>query len=174
MRLSAKDAVGMALVAFTGLVVLVRDGAPRHELAQRGAAARLDGGLATAADATRPTVFFDVNVLPTDREVAVPHRVVVVRGSRIERVGQVGDFAVPRDARRIDGDGSAYLVPDPRNPLGSIEPGTLADLVLLERDPKESADGLGHPAGAMVHGHWYGEGEIEGVLSGTRYEIAAP
>jgi len=153
MRLSAKDSVGIAVVAFAALVALVHRSLPRQGLTG-GVVARATG---------RPTVFFDFNVLPADREVAEPHQVVVVRGATIERVGEVGEIDVPDDARRIEGGGSDFLVPGPANTLGTIEPGTLADLVLLEQDPRQSLEAFRHPAGAMIRGRWYGRAEIDGV-----------
>jgi len=154
MRLSAKDSVGIALVAFAAFVALVHRSLPRQ-------GAR--GGTVIARATDRPTVFFDFNVLPADREVAQPHQVVVVRGATIERVGEVGEIDVPDDARRIEGGGSDFLVPGPSNTLGTIEPGTLADLVLLEQDPRQSLEAFRHPAGAMIRGRWYGRAEIDGV-----------
>lgn len=154
MRPSAKDSAGIVLVAITALVAIVHKGLPR-------AGSTMGPAVAQATD--RPTVFFDFNILPADREVAVPHQVVVVRGSTIERVGDVGEVDLPQGARRIEGGGSDFLVPGPRNTLGTIEPGTLADLVLLEEDPRRSLDAFRHPAGAMIRGRWYGRAEIDGV-----------
>lgn len=159
MRLSTKDAVGVALVAFTGLVVLVHNNSTSPDQLQ---------GLVEGQSDGQATVFFDFNVLPTNRDVALPHQVVVVRGAVIERIGQVGTFTLPEAARRIEGGGSAYLVPGPRNVLGAIEPGTLADLLLLERDPRDGVEVRRHPLGAMIHGRWYGRRMIDGMLAAAR------
>lgn len=156
MRPSAKDSAGIVLVALAALVAIVHKGLPRP--------GNLSPAVTQATD--RPTVFFDFNILPADREVAVPHQVVVVRGATIERVGDVGEVDLPDDARRIEGGGSDFLVPGPKNTLGTIEPGTLADLVLLEEDPRRSLDAFRHPAGAMIRGHWYGRAELGGSAEG--------
>ncbi len=153
MRLSVKDSAGIALVAFAALVALVHRGLPRQRAT----------GPAVARAADRPTVFFDFNVLPADREVAEPHQVVVVRGATIERVGDVGEVAVPDGARRIEGGGSDFLVPGPTNTLGTIEPGTLADLVLLDQDPRQSLEAFRHPTGTMIRGRWYGREQLQGA-----------
>jgi imidazolonepropionase-like amidohydrolase len=169
MRLSTKDLTGLALVAFTGMVVVVRDGSTRYgareELAVDQPEAQPGGGLASTDVPSRTTVFFDFNVLTDGRDVALPHQVVLVRGSRIERIGEVGTFTVPDGARRIEGRGSVYLVPGPESVLGRIAPGAGADLLLLERDPRDGVEARRHALGAMIRGRWYGRTEIDGIFA---------
>ena len=64
--------------------------------------------LATAC-ASR-TAIVGVNVIPMDREGVLADQTVIVRGERIERVGDTGLTRVPLGAKRIDGRGK-YLIP---------------------------------------------------------------
>jgi imidazolonepropionase-like amidohydrolase len=52
----------------------------------------------------------DVNVIPMDRDVVLPHQVVILRGDRIAAFGPVSALGVPRGAIRIDGR-NRYLIP---------------------------------------------------------------
>lgn len=60
--------------------------------------------------AAQTTAFVDVNVVPMDRRVALPHRVVLVDGERIAAIGAIDSLNVPAGARRIEGRGR-YLIP---------------------------------------------------------------
>jgi imidazolonepropionase-like amidohydrolase len=62
-----------------------------------------------AARAESDIAFVHVNVVPMDRERALRDQTVLVRGDRIAAVG--GDIAIPADAKRIDGHGTAWLMP---------------------------------------------------------------
>ena len=56
------------------------------------------------------TAFVDVNVVPMDRRVVLPHRVVLVDGERIVAIEAVDSVRIPANARRIEGRGR-YLIP---------------------------------------------------------------
>jgi imidazolonepropionase-like amidohydrolase len=66
----------------------------------------LIAGLASAL-----TAFVDVNVLPMDSQRVLRHQTVVVEGETIVSIGAVGKVDVPRDATKIDGGGTKYLLP---------------------------------------------------------------
>ena len=66
----------------------------------------LIAGLASAL-----TAFVDVNVLPMDSQRVLRHQTVVVEGDTIASLGAVGKVVVPRDATKIDGGGTKYLLP---------------------------------------------------------------
>jgi hypothetical protein len=67
---------------------------------------------APAAEPAPPdTAFIDVNVLPMDAERVLEHQTVVVRGRFIVALGPVAGTAIPDGAQRIDGHGSAFLLP---------------------------------------------------------------
>jgi hypothetical protein len=66
----------------------------------------LVAGLASAL-----TAFVDVNVLPMDSPRVLRHQTVVVEGDTIVSIGAVGRVDVPRDATKIDGGGTKYLLP---------------------------------------------------------------
>ena len=57
------------------------------------------------------TAFVDVNVVSMDRPGVLPHRVVIVAGSAIVAVASRDSIAVPKTARRIEGNGDRYLLP---------------------------------------------------------------
>ncbi len=76
----------------------------------------LQTGVLRAADppaspATADTAFIDLNVLPTDAERVLTHQTVVVRGRSIVALGPVTSTSVPLGALRIDGQGTAFLLP---------------------------------------------------------------
>lgn len=60
--------------------------------------------------AAQATAFVDVNVVPMDRRIVLPHRVVVIEGERIAAIGSVDSITIPVNARRIEGRGR-YLIP---------------------------------------------------------------
>lgn len=64
--------------------------------------------LAQSGTNTR-TAFVDVNVVPMDRERVLPHQTVVTENGRITAIGT--SVAAPKDARVIEGHGSAFLSP---------------------------------------------------------------
>ncbi len=53
----------------------------------------------------------DVNVVPMDRERVLHHQTVLVRDGTISQIGPVEDVAIPGDVQRVEGSGTAYLVP---------------------------------------------------------------
>lgn len=57
------------------------------------------------------TAFVDVQVVPMDRERVLAHQTVLVRGTRIIELGAVRQISVPPQAVRVDGAGTAYLLP---------------------------------------------------------------
>jgi imidazolonepropionase-like amidohydrolase len=72
-------------------------------------------------------VFVDVNVVPMDSNRVIPHQNVVVRGDRIEAVGNPSSVAVPPGATTIDGRG-LWLMPgliDMHVHLNAPDDGTL-------------------------------------------------
>lgn len=58
----------------------------------------------------RITVFERVSVVPMDRERVVANQTVVIRGDRIETIGESGRVTVPAGATRVDGSGQ-FLIP---------------------------------------------------------------
>jgi imidazolonepropionase-like amidohydrolase len=68
-------------------------------------------GLAAApTDAQDVTAFRNVNVIPMDSQRVLAGQTVIVRGARIESVGEASRAQIPPGARVIDGTGR-YLVP---------------------------------------------------------------
>jgi imidazolonepropionase-like amidohydrolase len=162
MRLSTMDAVGVGLVGLTCLVLIARG----MSLAHRGPESVADAGTSPRGSVNAgATAFVDFNLLPANRDVVLPHQVVLVRGSVIERVGEVGTFSLPRGARRIDGGGSQYLLPGPQATARGVEPGASADLVLLDEDPRGSIEARRHTVGVMVRGRWYGREDLDRALA---------
>jgi imidazolonepropionase-like amidohydrolase len=88
-------------------------------------------GVATGAPtAQRPSVsaFVDVNVVPMDAERVLPHQTVLVRGDTIVRVAPVAEVPIPPDALRIEGRGTAYVLPglaDMHTHVESVDDATL-------------------------------------------------
>lgn len=68
---------------------------------------------AAAAFAQGPadTAFVDVRVVPMEDARVLEHQTVLVHGRRIVAVGPVADIAVPEGSQRIEGHGSACLLP---------------------------------------------------------------
>lgn len=100
----------------------------------------------------RGTVAFrDVNLMPMTCQCILPHQVVVVSGGTIGQVGPLGQVAIPRGARTIEGRGNAWLLPG------------LADMHVHTADAEELplylangvttilnlGDGAGHPSGRL-------------------------
>ena len=86
---------------------------------------------ANAAEAPRVTAFVDVNVVPMDREIVLPHQTVVVRGDTIVALGSMGQVTVPADARRVEGQGKVWLMPGLADMHTHVEQSTDAALYLL-------------------------------------------
>jgi hypothetical protein len=64
-----------------------------------------------ALSAQDTTAFVDVNVIPMDRQAVLPHRVVLVARGAVVAVASQDSIVVPRSARRIEGNGTSYLLP---------------------------------------------------------------
>lgn len=110
MRLDVKDWVGAGVVLATLTVVGIHSGPFGHPDGHRSRVADA-GGSVTSPVGEPATAFVDFNVVPMDRDVVVPHQVVVVRDGVIERIGDVGIVEPPRGAVIIEGDGTQYLAP---------------------------------------------------------------
>ncbi|MDH3422161.1 MAG: amidohydrolase family protein [Gemmatimonadota bacterium] len=110
MRLDAKDAAGVAVILCTLGVVAVHNGPFGHPDGHRAGVADA-GGSVTSAVGEPTTAFVDFNVVPMDRDVVLPHQVVVVRGGFIQQIGPVGTVEPPRGANIIEGNGTGYLSP---------------------------------------------------------------
>jgi imidazolonepropionase-like amidohydrolase len=67
--------------------------------------------LPVAARSEAVTAFVDVHVVPMDRERVLDHQTVLVRGARIETIGAVRSVRIPAEASRVEGHGSAYVLP---------------------------------------------------------------
>jgi len=61
---------------------------------------------------------------------------------------------------------------------GTIAPGKMADLVLLEADPLQNINNVFRQAGVILHGCWLPEAELQAELAGMgdslRGRCAAP
>ena len=77
----------------------------------------------------RVTAFVDVTVIPMDRERALPHQTVVVRGDRIVEIGPASRVTVPEGGVRVDGRGK-YLIPGLAEMHAHIPGGQAADSVV--------------------------------------------
>lgn len=58
----------------------------------------------------RSIAFVNVNVVPMDREVVLPHQTVIVADGKIVTVGPTRSVKIPSNSRRIDG-ANRYLMP---------------------------------------------------------------
>jgi hypothetical protein len=67
--------------------------------------------LSVAARSETVTAFVDVRVVPMDRERVLDHQTVLVRGGLIEAVGPVRSVRIPAEATRVEGHGTAYVLP---------------------------------------------------------------
>lgn len=61
--------------------------------------------------ASSPIGFVDVNIVPMDEERVLYHQTVLVQDEVIAHIGPVGKVAIPDGAQRVEGNGTAYLVP---------------------------------------------------------------
>jgi hypothetical protein len=66
---------------------------------------------AAGAQTDAVTAFVDVHVVPMDRERVLDHQTVLIRGTQITALGPVRRVAIPPGAMRVEGHGSAYLLP---------------------------------------------------------------
>jgi len=110
MRFDLKDKVGAGVVLGALAVVVVHSGPLGHPGGHHIGVADA-GGSVTSPVGEPSTAFVDFNVVPMDRDVVLPHQVVVVRGAFIERIGPVGTVEVPRGAKVVEGDGTRFLAP---------------------------------------------------------------
>lgn len=63
------------------------------------------------ACADSPLAFVDVNVVPMDRERVLKHQTVLVQDKTILQIGPARKVTIPQDAQRVEGNGTAYLLP---------------------------------------------------------------
>jgi imidazolonepropionase-like amidohydrolase len=110
MRLDLKDAVGAAVVFGAFAAVAIHNSSLGHPGGHSGAIADA-GGSVTGPVGAPATAFVDFNVVPMDRDVVLPHQIVIVRDGLIERIGDVGSIEPPMGATLIEGDGTQYLAP---------------------------------------------------------------
>jgi hypothetical protein len=110
--------------------------------------------------------FVDVTVLPMDRDRALPHHTVLIRGSTIEAVGPNASVKVPSGAKRIDGRGK-FLMPglvDMHAHLmaGVGNPGDGADyqFTWYLTNGVTTARGLGSPPGYLTTRDRANRGEV--------------
>jgi cytosine/adenosine deaminase-related metal-dependent hydrolase len=66
---------------------------------------------APLAQAAVDTAFVDVRVVPMEDSRVLEHQTVLVQGRRIVALGPVASTVVPKGSQRIEGHGTAYLVP---------------------------------------------------------------
>jgi imidazolonepropionase-like amidohydrolase len=110
LRLDVKDLVGVAVILGAAGVVVIHNGPFGHPDGHRLGIADA-GGSVTSPVGEPATAFVDFNVVPMDRDVVLPHQVVIVRGGFIEQIGSIDVVELPRGAVLVEGDGSAYLAP---------------------------------------------------------------
>lgn len=110
MRLDRKDAVGAAVVICALGAVAVHNGPLGHPDGHRSPVADA-GGSVTSPVGEPATAFVDFNVLPMDRDVVLRRQTLVVRGRRIEQIGDADAVDPPLGATIVEGDGSQYLIP---------------------------------------------------------------
>ena len=67
--------------------------------------------LSAAAQTDSVTAFVDVHVVPMENEQVFDHQTVLVQGAKITAVGPVRNIKIPSKAARVDGHGTAYLLP---------------------------------------------------------------
>ena len=60
--------------------------------------------------ASNKIAFVDVNVVPMDREIVVPHQTVIVGDGKIITIGATQSVKIPDGAQRIKGN-NRYLMP---------------------------------------------------------------
>ena len=82
-----------------------------HESATMPASTVAQRAPAHALAPQLPTAFIDVTVVPMDVERELPHQTVVTREGRIVALGPTATTAVPDDAKRIERNGSGFLIP---------------------------------------------------------------
>ena len=83
----------------------------------------------------------------------------------IDELAEAGlsDGEVLRAATSSAGDFVRQEV-DGASTLGWIVEGGVADLVLVEGDPRANRSELRTPTGVMVRGRWYSRAELDGLL----------
>jgi Amidohydrolase family len=82
-----------------------------REMATLLAIAAIFWTLSAEAQESAVTAFVDVQVVPMDREHLLAHQTVLVRGARIAEIGPASQVRVPPEAARVDGHGTAFLLP---------------------------------------------------------------
>jgi imidazolonepropionase-like amidohydrolase len=110
MKFTAKDTVGLALVAGTLGALLVHIGPDGHDARHPTAVADAGGSVTTAASATT-VAFVDVNVVPMEGNTVLRRQVVIVEDGFIRRIGPFGAIEPPPGAQIVNGGGTRYLMP---------------------------------------------------------------
>jgi len=110
MRLDTQDKVGAAVLLGALATVIVHSSSAEHRHGLDAGVADARGSV-TSPVGERATAFVDFNLVPMDRDVVLPHQVVVVRDGFIETIGDVEDVELPPGAHVIEGDGTQYLAP---------------------------------------------------------------
>jgi len=109
-RVDPKDVVGAGVMLAALAVVAIHNGPLGHPNGHNNRVA--DAGGSVTSPVGEPAIaFVDFNVVPMDRDVVLRHQTLVVRGRRIERIGDVDAVELPRGIQRIEGDGTQYLAP---------------------------------------------------------------
>lgn len=67
--------------------------------------------LRATAQTDSVTAFVDVHVVPMESEQVFDHQTVLVQGAKITAVGPARNIKIPSKAARVDGHGTAYLLP---------------------------------------------------------------
>src|SRR4051794_21367008 len=80
-----------------------------------------------APEASPPTAFVGVTVVPADRERVIADQTVVVQGGRITALGPVAKVKVPAGALRVDGKGK-FLMPGLCDMHGRLPEGSASAL----------------------------------------------
>jgi imidazolonepropionase-like amidohydrolase len=92
--------------------------------------------------------FVNVTVIPMDRERTLPDQTVIVRGSRIERLGPSASTTVPAGVRRIEARGK-YLLPGLSEMHAHIPPGNATDAEIERVLVLYSVNGIGTIRGML-------------------------
>lgn len=110
MKLTVKDKVGIFMVVSTSAALLAHGIDSGHRDSHRTPIADA-GGAVTSAVEVATIAFYDVNVVPMDREGVMRSQVVLVQDGFVTRIGPVGVVEVPAGSLRIEGGGTRYLAP---------------------------------------------------------------
>ena len=110
----------------------------------------------------------NVNVVPMDSERVLEGQTVIVRGDRIEAVGEASSVEVPEDAVRIDGAGK-YVMPGLAEMHGHIPPPSASTEYIESVLFMYAANGITTVRGMLGH-----EGQLELRNRANSGEIISP